>query len=53
LFLSKDEEIWGICEKSTVEARTHKVPTLSNTSLTNLVAIQVFLNGGLVYIENK
>lgn len=53
LFLSKDEEIWGVYDSRSAEVRVHEGQHLSNTSLTNLAAIHVFLNGGQVYLENR
>lgn len=49
LFLDMEAEIWGIYDKSTTEVRIHEYPNLTNTSLTNLAATQVFLQGGTVY----
>ena len=53
LFLDKNEEVWGIYDPRTAEVRMHDGQNLSNTSLTNLAAIQVFLNGGQVYLEER
>ena len=53
LFLARNEEIWGVYDKPAAEVRVHDQQNPSNTSLTNLAAIHVFLNGGQVYIENK
>ncbi|HQU55492.1 MAG TPA: hypothetical protein PK643_20815, partial [Saprospiraceae bacterium] len=49
LFLEADRETWGVFEKSKGEVRIHAESNLGNTSLMNLAAIQVFLQGGEVF----
>lgn len=53
LFLDKNEEIWGTYNKADASVSVQKQRSLSDTSLTNLAAVQVFLNGGKVYLEDK
>ena len=53
LFLSENDEIWGVYDQRKEEVRIHESQNLSNTSLTNLAAIHVFLNGGKVYLEEQ
>ncbi len=53
LFLDKKDEVWGVYDPEKGEVRIHENQTPSNTSLTNLAAVQVFLNGGQVYLEER
>jgi hypothetical protein len=53
LFLDNEAEIWGIYDPRTAEVRVNKEQHLSNTSLTNLAAIKVFLNGGSVFLQDR
>lgn len=53
LFLDSAEEQWGIYDPSSAAVRLDQQHNLSNTSLTNLAAVRVFLNGGNVYLESR
>lgn len=52
LFLDADNEQWGVYEPSTASVRVDEGQQPSNTSLTNLAAVQVFLNRGKVYLQS-
>jgi hypothetical protein len=53
LFLDQEAEVWGVFDPRTAEVRVHEGQNPSNTSLTNLAAIKVFLNGGNVFLEKR
>lgn len=53
LFLDKNEEIWGVYDKTGAEVRVDNKQNPANTALTNMAAVQVFLNGGNVYITER
>ena len=53
LFLDKNEEIWGVYDKADAAVRVDNKRNPSDTALTNLAAVQVFLNGGKVYITDR
>ncbi|MBL6448069.1 hypothetical protein JMN32_17255 [Fulvivirga sp. 29W222] len=53
LFVEKDVNIWGVYDpdKTSVKIETEKLT--HNVSLNNLAAVQVFLQGGNVYLMDK
>ncbi len=53
LFLAKDLEIWGIYDQRDATTDIYPDQNPSNTSLTNLAAVSVFRNGGLVYLQEE
>lgn len=53
LFLDKEEEIWGLYNKKNASTEIQREQNPSNASLTNLAAIQVFLNGGSVFLTTQ
>ncbi len=53
LFLDKNEEIWGVYDKTDGEVRIDNKRNPSDTALTNLAAVQVFINGGKVYLTDR
>jgi hypothetical protein len=53
LFLDKGFEAFGIYDQRDSRVRIHDRQTFSNASLTNLLAITVFKNGGRVFLEER
>jgi hypothetical protein len=52
LFVEKNTDIVGTYNKETRELHLDISKDLTNKSLTNLIAVQTFFNGGKVYILN-
>lgn len=50
LFLQNRTDIWGLYNPANGEVEVHTEYQAPNVSLMNLVAVQVFLNGGNVYL---
>ncbi|MEY3051341.1 MAG: hypothetical protein RLY31_1126 [Bacteroidota bacterium] len=53
LFLDRQLECWGVYDGATTEVRLQDHQERSNTSLTNLLAVKVFQQGGNVYLEDR
>ncbi|MCF8245034.1 MAG: hypothetical protein K9J37_11350 [Saprospiraceae bacterium] len=53
LFLAKNEDVWGVYDPRDASLRLDNEHSLTNTSLTNLAAVKVFLNGGKVYLQDR
>jgi hypothetical protein len=53
LFLDEQFEAFGIYDKRDSQVHIHNRQSLSNTSLTNLLALTVFQNGGTVFLEKR
>ena len=49
LFIQNTIQCWGVFDRNTFELRIQDEPNVTNTSLDNLAAIQVYLHGGNVY----
>jgi hypothetical protein len=50
LFVRKDSDIWGVYDPARAEVEIAPGPDRSNTSLSELAAIQTLLQGGHVYL---
>ncbi len=53
LFLDPQREFWGVYDAVQGEVRLQDHQERSNTSLTNLLAIKVFQQGGNVFLEDQ
>lgn len=53
LFLDKNEDIWGVYDAPDASVRVSRQRHPSDTELTNLAAVRVFLNGGKVYLSDR
>lgn len=50
LFIRKNSDIWGIYDPAKAEVEIDAGPGRANTSLSELAAVQTFLQGGQVYL---
>ncbi|PSR13915.1 MAG: hypothetical protein DA408_12105 [Bacteroidetes bacterium] len=53
LFLDREAEIWGRYDPKNAKTEIQPEQDIANTSLTNLAAIQVLLNGGTVFLTDR
>lgn len=53
LFLDRRQMIWGTYDEKTALVRLQEEQNLSNTDLSNLVANEVLLHGGQVYVTDQ
>lgn len=53
LFLDSTTEIWGVYHQKKAQTEVHTKQQIGNTALTNLVAGQVFLQGGQVFLVER
>lgn len=51
LFVRKGEQVWGVFDKDSQEVRIHDKTESGDEDLLDLAAVQTFVNGGIVYVQ--